>query len=70
MKTRRPSFVALAFFLAALACNLPAADLNKITLYLNFEMVGSPNHLFLVYYGDDSDAVGAGPGPGGSAEIE
>ena len=33
-------------------------------------MIGSPNHVFFVYDGDDSDAVGAGPGPAGSAEIE
>jgi Zn-dependent M28 family amino/carboxypeptidase len=33
-------------------------------------MVGSPNHVFFIYDGDDSDAVGAGPGPAGSAEIE
>ena len=32
-------------------------------MYLNFDMVGSPNHVFFVYDGDNSDAVGAGPGP-------
>ncbi len=42
----------------------------RIALYLNFDMVGSPNHVFFIYDGDDSDAVGAGPGPGGSAQIE
>ena len=42
----------------------------KIALYLNFDMVGSPNHVFFIYDGDDSDVVGAGPGPAGSAEIE
>jgi len=50
--------------------NLSQADRDKITLYLNFDMIGSPNHVFFVYDGDDSDAVGAGPGPAGSAEIE
>ncbi len=50
--------------------NLSDADLNKISLYLNFDMIGSPNHVFFVYDGDDSDAVGAGPGPDGSAQIE
>ncbi|HSO28695.1 MAG TPA: M28 family metallopeptidase [Candidatus Sulfomarinibacteraceae bacterium] len=50
--------------------NLPAEELAKITLYLNFDMIGSPNHVFFVYDGDDSDAVGAGPGPAGSAQIE
>jgi len=50
--------------------NLSPEDQGKITLYLNFDMIGSPNHVFFVYDGDDSDAVGAGPGPAGSAEIE
>jgi Zn-dependent M28 family amino/carboxypeptidase len=50
--------------------NLRAEELAKITLYLNFDMVGSPNHVFFIYDGDDSDVVGAGPGPAGSAEIE
>ena len=49
---------------------LSQAEKNKITLYLNFDMVGSPNHVFFIYDGDDSDAVGAGPGPAGSAQIE
>ncbi|MBI4761216.1 MAG: M28 family metallopeptidase [Chloroflexota bacterium] len=50
--------------------NLPAEEKAKITLYLNFDMIGSPNHVFFIYDGNDSDAVGAGPGPAGSAEIE
>ena len=50
--------------------SLSAAERAKIALYLNFDMVGSPNHVFFIYDGDDSDAVGAGPGPAGSAEIE
>ena len=50
--------------------NLAADDLAKVTLYLNFDMIGSPNHVFFVYDGDDSDGVGAGPGPAGSAQIE
>lgn len=49
---------------------LSADELAKITLYLNFDMVGSPNHVFFIYDGDDSDGVGAGPGPLGSAQIE
>jgi aminopeptidase Y len=49
---------------------LSQADKDKITLYLNFDMVGSPNYVFFIYDGDDSDGVGAGPGPAGSAEIE
>jgi aminopeptidase Y len=50
--------------------NLSQAERDRIALYLNFDMVGSPNHVFFIYDGDDSDGVGAGPGPGGSAEIE
>ncbi|MCD2097034.1 M20/M25/M40 family metallo-hydrolase [Rhodococcus rhodochrous] len=41
-----------------------------IALYLNFDMLGSPNAGYLVFDGDDSDAVGEGPGPEGSAGIE
>jgi Zn-dependent M28 family amino/carboxypeptidase len=41
-----------------------------IALYLNFDMVASPNAAYFVYDGDDSDAVGAGAGPYGSAQIE
>jgi Zn-dependent M28 family amino/carboxypeptidase len=41
-----------------------------IALYLNFDMIGSPNAGYFVYDGDDSDAEGAGPGPFGSAHIE
>ena len=50
--------------------NLAAAERDKIALYLNFDMIGSPNHVFFIYDGDDSDAVGAGAGPAGSAQIE
>ena len=50
--------------------NLSAEERAKIALYLNFDMIGSPNHVFFIYDGDDSDAVGAGPGPAGSAAIE
>jgi Zn-dependent M28 family amino/carboxypeptidase len=49
---------------------LSQADRDKIALYLNFDMVGSPNHVFFIYDGDNSDGVGAPAGPAGSAEIE
>lgn len=42
----------------------------KIALYLNFDMVGSPNHVFFIYDGDDSNAEGAPAGPPGSDQIE
>jgi len=50
--------------------NLSQEEKDKLALYLNFDMIGSPNHVFFVYDGDDSDGVGAGPGPAGSAQIE
>jgi Zn-dependent M28 family amino/carboxypeptidase len=50
--------------------DLSQEEQDDITLYLNFDMVGSPNHVFFIYDGDDSDGVGAGPGPEGSAQIE
>ncbi len=54
----------------AYVAGLTAAQIEQTTLYLNFDMIGSPNHVFFIYDGDDSDLVGAGPGPQGSAEIE
>jgi Zn-dependent M28 family amino/carboxypeptidase len=50
--------------------SLTQEERDRIALYLNFDMIGSPNHVFFVYDGDDSDAVGAGAGPEGSAAIE
>lgn len=43
---------------------------KQIKLYLNFDMIASPNAAYFVYDGDNSDGVGAGPGPEGSAQIE
>ncbi len=50
--------------------DLTEAQREQIELYLNFDMIASPNYGLFVYDGDDSDAVGAGPGPEGSAQIE
>jgi aminopeptidase S len=50
--------------------NLPTAERAKISGYLNFDMVGSPNPGYFVYDGDNSAGTGAGPGPAGSTEIE
>ncbi len=50
--------------------SLSQAERDKIALYLNFDMVGSPNHVFFIYDGDNSDAVGSPAGPPGSAQIE
>ncbi|GAA4231568.1 aminopeptidase Y [Streptosporangium album] len=49
---------------------LSQAERDKIRLYLNFDMVASPNDVTFLYDGDDSDAEGAGAGPAGSAAIE
>jgi len=49
---------------------LTEEEADDIALYLNFDMIGSPNYVFFVYDGDDSDGIGAGPGPEGSAQIE
>ncbi|WP_405615648.1 M28 family metallopeptidase [Streptomyces sp. NBC_01508] len=43
---------------------------EQIKLYLNFDMIASPNFGQFVYDGDDSDGVGEGPGPEGSAQLE
>ncbi|WP_425554678.1 M28 family metallopeptidase [Kitasatospora putterlickiae] len=55
---------------AAYVKSLSEADLKKIRLYLNFDMIASPNSAQFVYDGDDSDQVGSGPGPEGSAQLE
>jgi hypothetical protein len=55
-----------------LAENHPS-KLRKIQLYLNFDMVGSPNYALFVYDGDNSAfpvGPGAAEGPEGSAQIE
>ena len=51
---------------------LTQAERDRIALYLNFDMVGSPNYVFMVYDGDQS---GFPPPPGvpippGSVQIE
>ncbi|MFI8522294.1 M28 family metallopeptidase [Streptomyces sp. NPDC085481] len=50
--------------------NLSSLDKKEIKLYLNFDMIASPNYGLFVYDGDDSDGVGAGAGPEGSAQLE
>jgi Zn-dependent M28 family amino/carboxypeptidase len=54
----------------AYVADLSQAERNKIALYLNFDMVGSPNYVFFIYDGDNSDNMGAPAGPAGSAQIE
>ncbi len=50
--------------------NLTDEERAKIALYLNFDMIASPNAGYFIYDGDNSDAEGEGPGPAGSSLIE
>ncbi|GAA3943146.1 M28 family metallopeptidase [Streptomyces gulbargensis] len=50
--------------------NLTELDRKEIKLYLNFDMIASPNYGLFVYDGDNSDNVGEGAGPAGSAQLE
>ncbi|SBT49325.1 M28 family metallopeptidase [Micromonospora narathiwatensis] len=53
--------------------NLSAAERKKIALYLNFDMVASPNYVRFVYDGDNSAfpvGTGSAAGPAGSGAIE
>ncbi|MER5551369.1 M20/M25/M40 family metallo-hydrolase [Streptomyces sp. NPDC002793] len=54
----------------AYVAKLPEARRADIALYLNFDMIASPNGVQFVFDGDDSDGAGAGPGPEGSAQLE
>ncbi|MDQ0942297.1 Zn-dependent M28 family amino/carboxypeptidase [Streptomyces sp. V1I1] len=54
----------------AYVAQLSSLGKQEIKLYLNFDMIASPNYGLFVYDGDDSDGVGAGPGPVGSAQLE
>ncbi|MFD6277326.1 M28 family metallopeptidase [Streptomyces sp. NPDC060209] len=54
----------------AYIAKLSEAQREKIALYLNFDMIASPNGVQFVFDGDDSDGAGAGPGPQGSAQLE
>lgn len=48
--------------------NLPAEELEKIRLYLNFDMIASPNYIYALYDGDGSSFNLTGPP--GSDQIE
>ena len=59
-------------YVEELATDHPKA-FQKIALYLNFDMVGSPNYALMVYDGDNSTYGtddGAAEGPAGSGSIE
>ncbi|MDB1086135.1 M28 family metallopeptidase [Streptomyces sp. ACA25] len=48
---------------------LSETERDNIALYLNFDMIASPNYGLFVYDGDGSEGLSA-PGPEGSAQIE
>ena len=50
--------------------DLSAAERDRIALYLNFDMVGSPNYVFQVYDADESTFEAPVPIPPGSTAIE
>jgi Zn-dependent M28 family amino/carboxypeptidase len=49
---------------------LSPAEKKRIALYLNFDMVASPNHIFMVYDGDESGFKAPVVVPPGSTAIE
>ena len=51
---------------AYVAEQVASGSIDEIALYLNYDMVGSPNYVFFVYDGDNSDNTGAPAGPAGS----
>jgi Zn-dependent M28 family amino/carboxypeptidase len=50
--------------------SLSQAERDRIRLYLNFDMIASPNYAYKLYDGDNSDGVGSPAGPAGSGQIE
>lgn len=49
---------------------LGQSDLDKISLYLNFDSIAAPNFVYFVTDGDNSDGVGSPAGPEGSGAVE
>ncbi|HLF41972.1 MAG TPA: M28 family metallopeptidase [Acidimicrobiia bacterium] len=47
-----------------------SGELDNVALYLNFDMIGSPNYVRFVYDGDNSDTGTPGDNPPGSEVIE
>ncbi len=57
------------YYVNDLVANDPAG-LERIALYLNFDMIGSPNYVLMTYDGDESSFPAPVPVPPGSIEIE
>jgi Zn-dependent M28 family amino/carboxypeptidase len=55
---------------AAYVNGLTQAQKDEIALYLNFDMVASPNYIFMVYDGDESGFEAPVTVPEGSVQIE
>ncbi|MFE6963546.1 M28 family metallopeptidase [Agromyces sp. NPDC057679] len=55
---------------AAYVDGLSQAEKDRIALYLNFDMVASPNYMFMVYDGDESGFPAPVTVPEGSVAIE
>jgi len=55
---------------AAYVEGLSQAERDRIALYLNYDMIGSPNYIFMVYDADQSSFVAPVPVPPGSPAIE
>jgi Zn-dependent M28 family amino/carboxypeptidase len=49
---------------------LSEEELDRIALYMNYDMVGSPNYIFMVYDADQSTFTAPVPVPPGSEAIE
>jgi Zn-dependent M28 family amino/carboxypeptidase len=49
---------------------LSQAERDRIAMYMNYDMVGSPNYIFMVYDADESTFPAPVPIPPGSAAIE
>ena len=49
---------------------LSQAERDRIALYLNFDMVASPNYIFMIYDGDESQFPAPVEVPEGSVQIE
>ncbi len=55
---------------AAYVDELSQAEKDRIALYLNFDMVASPNYIFMIYDGDESGFEAPVVVPEGSVQIE
>jgi Zn-dependent M28 family amino/carboxypeptidase len=54
----------------AYVAELSQAERDRIALYMNYDMVASPNYIFMVYDADESSFAAPVPVPAGSEAIE